>query len=69
MTSEKLVKSNAKDALIFLYLPNITRATTPKAARPAIRIILKNSLPKTGEIVSSLTISSLKGRLPVMSTV
>ena len=67
--SETLVIKRAIEDLNFLYLINIIIETTKSAESPAKNIDLINSFPRTGEIVSSLTISNLYGKLPVIKIV
>jgi len=67
--SETLVINNAIEDLNFLYLTNIKKETARSATNPAMRIDFMNSFPSIGEIVSSLTISNLYGKLPVIKTV
>ena len=57
--SDMLVKTNAKEDLKFLYLKNIIKETAISATNPARKIDLMNSFPKSGEIISSFTISNL----------
>ena len=68
-TSDRLVRITARDNFIFLYLKNIINPTANIDAIPAIKIVLMNSFPKSGEIVSSFSICSLKGSEPVIMTV
>ena len=69
ITSEMLVINKAIEDLNFLYLKKIITETARSAANPANKIDFMNSSPRTGEIISNLTISNLYGRLPVIKIV
>ncbi len=68
-TSERLVSKTAKESFMFLYLTKTTIPTARIAARPARKIVLMNSFPRSGLIVSSFSIWSLKGKDPEIRTV
>lgn len=68
-TSDSETVTSARDAFIFLYLTNTTIETAMIAKSPANKSCLVNWSPRFGEIWSIFTISSLKGREPVIRIV
>lgn len=68
-TSDREVRINAKDILIFLYLMNTRMETARIANAAARRICFVKFSPRFGEILSIFSICSLNGREPVMRTV
>ncbi len=68
-TSESETVTRARDALIFLYRMKTTIETAIIAKSPANRSCFVNCSPRFGEILSIFTISSLKGREPVIRIV